>query len=210
MVKAAVYNTNAEVIGEIELNEDIFGVDVNESIVHEVVVNQLANLRQGTKSTLTRAEVRGGGKKPWRQKGTGRARQGSIRSPQWKGGGVVFAPKPRDFSYTLNKKEKRLALKSALTSRLLQNKLIVISEIKMDNIRTKEMQIMLDKFKVNKALLVLDNGDDKTCKNVILSARNIPGIKTSGVNTLNVYDIMKFDNFIVTRQAIEKIQEVYV
>ncbi|OGO84980.1 MAG: 50S ribosomal protein L4 [Clostridiales bacterium GWE2_32_10] len=210
MVKAAVYNTNAEVIGEIELNEDIFGVDVNESIVHEVVVNQLANLRQGTKSTLTRAEVRGGGKKPWRQKGTGRARQGSIRSPQWKGGGIVFAPKPRDFSYTLNKKEKRLALKSALTSRLLQNKLIVISEIKMDNIRTKEMQIMLDKFKVSKALLVLDNGDDKTCKNVILSARNIPGIKTSGINTLNVYDIMKYDNFIVTRQAIEKIQEVYV
>ncbi|HAN09219.1 MAG TPA: 50S ribosomal protein L4 [Clostridiales bacterium] len=209
MVKVGVYNTQAEQIGEIELNEAIFGVEINETLVHEVVVNQLANLRQGTKSTLTRAEVRGGGRKPWKQKGTGRARQGSIRSPQWKGGGIVFAPKPRDFSYTLNKKEKRLALKSALTSRVLQNKLIVISEIKMDSIRTKEMQIILNNFKIKKAVLVLDDGDDKHTRNVILSARNIPGIKTSGVNTLNVYDIMKYDNFIVTRRAIENMQEVY-
>ncbi|HCC07380.1 MAG TPA: 50S ribosomal protein L4 [Clostridiales bacterium] len=209
MVKVAVYNTQAEQIGEIELNEAIFGVEINETLVHEVVVNQLANLRQGTKSTLTRAEVRGGGRKPWKQKGTGRARQGSIRSPQWKGGGVVFAPKPRDFSYTLNRKEKRLALKSALTSRVLQNKLIVISEIKMDSIRTKEVKTILDNFKIKKAVLVLDDGDDKHTRNVILSARNIPGIKTSGINTLNVYDIMKYDNFIVTRRAIENMQEVY-
>ncbi len=209
MVKVAVYNLDAEKIGEIELNESVFGVEVNKNVIHEVVVNQLANARQGTKSTLTRAEVRGGGRKPWKQKGTGRARQGSIRSPQWKGGGVVFAPKPRDFSYTLNKKEKRLALKSALTTRVLENKLYVISEFKMDSVKTKVMQNILNKFNVNKTMLVLDNGDDKHTKNVILSARNIPGVKTSGVNTLNVYDILKYDNLMVTRQAIEKIQEVY-
>lgn len=206
MANVALYNMRAEQVGSIELSDSIFGVEVNEHAVHMAVVQYLANQRQGTKSTKTRAEVRGGGRKPWRQKGTGRARQGSTRSPQWTGGGVVFAPKPRDFSIKLNKKLKRLAMKSALTSRVQENKLIVLDELKLNEIKTKEMKKVVDGFKLNKALIVIDGND----KNVILSTRNIPGIRTAAVNTLNVYDILKYDTFVVTKEAVTKIQEVYV
>jgi len=201
-----VYNMSGQEVGSIELNDSIFGIEVNTNAMHAAVVQYLANQRQGTKSAKTRAEVRGGGRKPWAQKGTGRARQGSIRAPQWTGGGVVFAPKPRDFSFKLNKKLKRLAMKSALTSKVNDKKFVVLDELKFDQIKTKEMQKVMNSLKLEKALVVLDGSD----KNVILSTRNIPNIKTSAVNTINVYDILKFDTFVVTKEAVNKIQEVYV
>ena len=208
MLKTDVFNIEGNKVGEMELDEAVFGVEVNEALVHEVVVNQMANNRQGTKGTLTRAEVSGGGRKPWSQKGTGRARQGSIRSPQWKGGGVVFAPKMRDFSFGMNKKQKRQALKSALTSRVNDNKMIVLNELVLNNAKTKDMQTILNNLKVQKALVVFDR-EQATAKNIMLASRNIQGVKTAGINTINVYDILKYDNFVVTKEAVEKIQEVY-
>ncbi|NLP46491.1 MAG: 50S ribosomal protein L4 [Epulopiscium sp.] len=205
MAKVAVYNMNGQQVDEIELNDAVFGIEVNEPVMHSAVVQYLANNRQGTQSAKTRAEVRGGGRKPWRQKGTGRARQGSIRSPQWVGGGVVFAPKPRDYSFKLNKKVKRLALKSALSSRVQANKMIVLDELKFDEIKTKNMKNMLDQLKLDKALIVLNEKDD----NVILSARNLPKVKTTFVNAMNVYDILKYDTFIATKEAVAAIEEVY-
>jgi len=191
--------------GTIELDDGIFGIEPNEHAVHMAVTHFLANQRQGTKSAKTRAEVRGGGKKPWRQKGTGRARQGSIRSPQWTGGGVVFAPKPRDFSFKINKKIKRLALKSVLSDKVISEKFIVLDELKLDMIKTKEMMRVLNNLSLKNALVVIDTND----RNVMLSARNIPDIKTAGVNTINVYDILKHDSLLVTKRAVERIQEVY-
>lgn len=192
-------------VGTVELKDSIFGVKVNEHLVHMAVVAQLANKRQGTQSAKTRAEVRGGGRKPWRQKGTGHARQGSIRAPQWKGGGVVFAPKPRDYSIRLNKREKRIALKSVLTSRVNENKFIVLDELKFDEIKTKKFQAVLNNLKLEKALFVLNEKND----NVYLSARNIPTVKTALTNTINVYDILKYDTLVVTKDALATIEEVY-
>ena len=205
MANIKVLNMSGSEVGSIELNDNIFAVEVNEHVMHQAVVQYLANQRQGTKGTKTRSEVRGGGRKPWRQKGTGHARQGSIRAPQWTGGGVVFAPKARDYSFKLNKKVKRLALKSALTTKVNENKLIVLENLNLEQIKTKEMQNVLNNIEVSKALVVLEDGN----KNAILSARNIPDVKTASVNTINVYDILKYDTFVVTKQAVEKIQEVY-
>lgn len=205
MAKAQVYNMSGAAAGEIELCDEIFAVEINETVVHSAVVQYLANQRQGTKGTKTRSEVRGGGRKPWRQKGTGRARQGSIRSPQWTGGGVVFAPKSRDYSFKLNKKVKRLALKSVLTDKLVNEKLMVLDELSFDSIKTKNMVEVVNNLKLEKALFVIDNND----KNVVLSARNIKGIKTADVSTINVYDILKYDTLVVSKSAVEKIQEVY-
>lgn len=205
MANVSVYNMEGKAVGSIELNDAIFGVDINEHLVHLAVVQQLANKRQGTQSAKTRSEVSGGGRKPWRQKGTGHARQGSTRSPQWKGGGVVFAPKPRDYSFKLNKKEKRLALKSALTSRVAAEKIYVLDELNFDEIKTKKMAAVLDSLKVNKALVVLGEKNE----NVILSARNIPSVRTALVNTINVYDILKYDSLVLTKEAVAKIEEVY-
>ena len=205
MAKVAVYNMDGQQVDEIELKDEIFGVEVNEHIMHAAVVQYMANQRQGTQSAKTRAEVRGGGRKPWRQKGTGRARQGSIRAPQWTGGGVVFAPKPRDYSFKLNKKVKRLALKSALTSKVQNNNLIVLDELKLDEIKTKNMKKVLDNLKVSKALIVTESDN----KNVILSARNLPNVKTAAVNTINVYDILKYESFVVSKDVLQTIQEVY-
>ena len=205
MAKVSVYNIEGKEVGNIELNDAIFGVEINEHLVHMAVLQQLANKRQGTQSAKNRSEVRGGGRKPWRQKGTGHARQGSIRAPQWKGGGVVFAPKPRDYSFKLNRKEKRIALKSALTSRVVANKLIVVDELKFDEIKTKKMVAVLENLKVNKALVVLEEKNE----NVILSARNIPAVRTALTNTINVYDILKYDTLVVTKDAVAKIEEVY-
>lgn len=204
-ISVKVLNMSGSEVGSVELNENIFGVEVNEHVMHQAVVQYLANQRQGTKSAKTRAEVRGGGRKPWRQKGTGRARQGSIRSPQWTGGGVVFAPKPRDFSFKLNKKVKRLALKSALTTKVNNEKFVVVDELKLNEIKTKEMKKVLDNLNVNKGLVVLEENN----KNVLLSTRNIPNVKTAGVNTINVYDILKYESFVVTKEALAKIEEVY-
>lgn len=204
-ITVKVLNMSGSEVGSVELNENIFGIEVNEHVMHQAVVQYLANQRQGTKSAKTRAEVRGGGRKPWRQKGTGRARQGSIRSPQWTGGGVVFAPKPRDFSFKLNKKVKRLALKSALTTKVNNEKFVVVDELKLNEIKTKEMKKVLDNLKVNKGLVVLEENN----KNVVLSTRNIPNVKTAGVNTINVYDILKYESFVVTKEALAKIEEVY-
>ena len=190
MANVAIYNMEGNEVGSLELNDAVFGVEVNEHLVHMAVVQQLANNRQGTQKAKTRSEVRGGGRKPWRQKGTGHARQGSIRAPQWKGGGVVFAPVPRDYSFKLNKKEKRAALKSVLTTKVNDSKLIVLDELKMDEIKTKKFQEMLNNLKVSKALVVINEND----KNVVLSARNIPAVKTALTNTINVYDILKYDN----------------
>ena len=187
MANVAIYNMEGNEVGSLELNDAVFGVEVNEHLVHMAVVQQLANNRQGTQKAKTRSEVRGGGRKPWRQKGTGHARQGSIRAPQWKGGGVVFAPVPRDYSFKLNKKEKRAALKSVLTTKVNDSKLIVLDELKMDEIKTKKFQEMLNNLKVSKALVVINEND----KNVVLSARNIPAVKTALTNTINVYDILK-------------------
>lgn len=205
MANVSVYNMQGSEVGTLELSDAIFGVEVNENLVHEAVVAHLANMRQGTQKAKTRSEVSGGGKKPWRQKGTGHARQGSTRSPQWTGGGVVFAPVPRDYSVSMNKKEKRAALKSALTSRVQANKLIVLDELKLDGIKTKEFAKVLDALKTTKALVVLDSLD----KNVIISARNIPSIKTTQVGTLNTYDVMKYDTVVVTKKAVSDIEEVY-
>ena len=204
-INVKVFDMSGKETGSIELNENIFGAEVNEHVMHQAVVQYLANQRQGTKSAKTRAEVRGGGRKPWRQKGTGRARQGSIRSPQWTGGGVVFAPKPRDFSFKLNKKVKRLALKSALTSKVNEEKFVVVEELKLPEIKTKEMQKVLNNLKINKGLVVLEENN----RNVVLSTRNIPNVKTAGVNTINVYDILKYETFVVTKEALSKIEEVY-
>ncbi|MCH1984263.1 50S ribosomal protein L4 [Ruminococcus sp. OA3] len=205
MANVSVYNMEGNEVGTMELNDAVFGVNVNEHLVHMAVVRQLANNRQGTQKAKTRSEVRGGGRKPWRQKGTGHARQGSTRSPQWTGGGVVFAPTPRDYSFKMNKKERRLALKSALTSRVQENKLIVLDDLKLDAIKTKDMKKVLDNLKVNKALVVL-NGDNN---NITLSARNIPDVMTASTNTINVYDILKYNTVIVTKAAVASIEEVY-
>ncbi|MCF6463450.1 50S ribosomal protein L4 [Clostridium sp. Cult1] len=206
MPKVNVYNILGEQVGEIELNEDVFGVEVNQHVLYEVVKNQLANRRQGTQSVKTRAEVRGGGRKPWRQKGTGRARQGSIRAPHWVGGGVSFAPKPRDYSYKVPKKVKRLAMKSALSSKVLNNEIIVLEDLNLEEPKTKEMVKILENVKASKkALIVLDEKN----VNVIKSARNIPNVETIFVNTLNVYDILKFDSFIITKDAVRKVEEVF-
>ena len=205
MANVSVYNMEGKEVGTIELNDAVFGVKVNEHLVHMAVVQQLANNRQGTQKAKTRSEVSGGGRKPWRQKGTGHARQGSTRSPQWTGGGVVFAPVPRDYSFKLNKKEKRAALKSARTSRVEAGKLIVVDELKFDEIKTKKFQAVLDNLKVSKALVVLAENDEK----VVMSARNIPAVKTALTNTINVYDILKGDTLVLTKDAVAKIEEVY-
>jgi large subunit ribosomal protein L4 len=208
MASVAVKNIKGEAVGKIDLDDSIFGVEVNKHAVHMAVVQYLANQRQGTKSTKTRSEVRGGGAKPWRQKGTGRARQGSTNSPQWTGGGVVFAPKPRDFSIKLNKKMKRLALKSVLTDKVLNDKLIVLDSLELSEIKTKTFTGIVKSLDLKKALFVMDNSNG-TNENVVLSARNIPGIKTAGVNTINVYDILHHDALVVTKDAIAKMTEVY-
>ena len=205
MATVAVKNIRGETVDKIELNDSIFGIEINKHAVHMAVVQYLANQRQGTKSTKTRAEVRGGGRKPWRQKGTGRARHGSIRSPIWTGGGVTFAPKPRNFAFKLNKKMKRLALKSVLTDKVQQEKLVVLDNLDLPEIKTKAMANVCASLKVDKALFVMDGSNT----NVILSARNIPNIKTSAVNTINVYDIVKYDSLVVTKEAVMKMQEVY-
>ena len=205
MAKVSVYNMEGKEVESIDLNDAVFGVEVNEHLVHMAVVQQLANNRQGTQKAKTRSEVSGGGRKPWRQKGTGHARQGSTRSPQWTGGGVVFAPVPRDYSFKINKKEKRAALKSALTSRVLDNKLIVVDELKFDEIKTKKFQAVMDNLKVKKALVVIADNDEK----VTMSARNIPTVKTALVNSINVYDILKGDTLVLTKDAVAKIEEVY-
>ncbi|HIR05869.1 MAG TPA: 50S ribosomal protein L4 [Candidatus Copromonas faecavium] len=205
MANVSVYNMEGKEVGTMELNDAVFGVEVNEHLVHMAVVAQLANKRQGTQKAKTRSEVSGGGKKPWRQKGTGHARQGSTRAPQWKGGGVVFAPTPRDYSIRLNKKEKRAALKSALTSRVNENKFVVVDELKFDEIKTKSFKAVMDNLKVSKALVVLDTND----QNTVLSARNIPEVKTSLVNTINVYDILKYNTVVATKAAVASIEEVY-
>ena len=192
-------------VGDIELNDAVFGVEVNNHLVHMAVVNQLANNRQGTQSAKTRSEVSGGGRKPWKQKGTGHARQGSTRSPQWTGGGIVFAPKPRDYSFKMNKKEKQLALKSALTSRVLENKFIVVDEIKLEEAKTKKFAEAMNNLKVSKALVVLNTND----ANVVRSAKNIPTVKTALTNTINVYDILKYDTVVIDKAAVATIEEVY-
>ena len=205
MANVSVYNIEGKEVETIELSDAVFGVEVNEHLVHMAVVQQLANNRQGTQKAKTRSEVSGGGRKPWRQKGTGHARQGSTRAPQWTGGGVVFAPVPRDYSFKMNKKEKRAALKSALTSRVQENKLIVIDELKFDEIKTKNFKAVMDNLKVNKAYVVLNENDEK----VVKSARNLPNVQTALTNTINVYDVMKGGTVILTKDAVKTIEEVY-
>ena len=205
MANVSVYNMEGKEVGKMDLNDAVFGVEINEHLVHMAVVQQLANNRQGTQKAKTRGEVSGGGRKPWRQKGTGHARQGSTRSPQWKGGGVVFAPVPRDYSFKLNKKEKRAALKSALTSRVQEEKFLVLDELKLDEIKTKKFNEILNNLKVSKAIVVLADED----KNVVLSARNIPDVITASAGTINTYDIMKYNTVIATKDAVAKIEEVY-
>ena len=205
MANVKVYNIEGKEVGTIELSDAVFGVEVNEHLMHMAVVQQLANKRQGTQKAKTRSEVSGGGRKPWRQKGTGHARQGSTRSPQWTGGGVVFAPTPRDYSFKLNKKEKRAALKSALSSRVEANKFIVVDEMNFGEIKTKNFQTMLNNLSVAKALVVIEEGNT----NAVLSARNIADVKTAGTNTINVYDILKYNTVIVSKAALATIEEVY-
>ena len=205
MANVSVYNIKGKEVGTIDLNDAVFGVEVNEHLVHMAVVSQLANKRQGTQKAKTRSEVSGGGRKPWRQKGTGHARQGSTRAPQWTGGGVVFAPTPRDYSFKLSKKERRAALKSALTSRVEEKKFIVVDEINFDEIKTKKFQDVLNNLSVSKALVVLEDGN----KNAELSARNIADVKTAKTNTINVYDILKYNTVIATKAAVQAIEEVY-
>ena len=206
MPKVDLYNIKGEVVGDISLSDGVFGVEVNKEAIHLAVLNQLANRRQGTQSTKTKSEVRGGGRKPWRQKGTGRARQGSIRSAQWIKGGIVLGPKPRSYKYTLPKKVKRLALKSALTSKVVGSDILVLDALSFDSIKTKQMASVLNNLKVDTtALVVLAGKDEKVEK----SARNIPGIKTANVNTINVFDIMKYDKFVITKDAVSKVEEVY-
>ena len=203
MANVSVYNIEGNQVGEIELSDAVFGVEVNEHLLHMAVVNHLAAKRQGTQRAKTRSEVSGGGKKPYRQKGTGHARQGSTRAPQWTGGGVVFAPKPRDYSFKLNKKERRAALKSALTSKVVDNKIVVLDTFKMDEVKTKKFQAVMDALKVSKALVVVEDN------NVVLSARNIPTVKTASTSTINVYDILKYDTLVLTQDAVAAITEVY-
>ena len=205
MANVKVYNMEGKEVGSIELNDAVFGVEVNEHLMHLAVVGQLANKRQGTQSAKTRAEVSGGGRKPWKQKGTGHARQGSTRAPQWTHGGVVFAPKPRDYSVKMNKKEKTAAIKSALTSRVAEEKIYVVDSLSFDEIKTKKMAAVLDSLKVEKALVVLDKKDE----NVILSARNLPEVRTVMSNGINVYDILKYGSLVITKEAVAQIEEVY-
>lgn len=206
MPKVSLYNVSGQEVGEIELSDAVFGVEVNQHVLYEVVKNQLANKRQGTQSAKTRAEVRGGGRKPWRQKGTGRARQGSTRSPQWVGGGIVFAPKPRDYSYKVPKKVRRLAMKSALSSKVNNSELIVIDELNLAAPKTKEMINILNNVKAAKKALVVTSENNE---NVIRSSNNLQGVQTATVNTLNVYDILKYDSLVITQDAVKKVEEVY-
>ncbi len=205
MATVAVYNTEGKEVDKLELNDNVFGVEINEHLVHLAVVSQLANSRQGTQSAKTRSEVSGGGRKPWRQKGTGHARQGSTRAPQWTGGGVVFAPKPRDYSMKMNKREKQIAIKSALTSKVQDSKMVVVDAFNLDEIKTSKFVEILDNLKAPKALVVTKDKDEK----VILSARNIPTVKTTMTNAINVYDILKYDSLVITKDAVAAIEEVY-
>ena len=205
MANVSVYNMEGKEVGTMELNDAVFGVEINDHLVHLAVVRQLANNRQGTQKAKTRSEVSGGGRKPWRQKGTGHARQGSTRAPQWTGGGVVFAPVPRDYSFKMNKKEKRAALKSVLTSKVQENNFIVLDELKLAEVKTKEMKKVLDNLKVEKALVII--GDDSD--NVVLSARNLAGVQTASVNTINVFDLLKYNTVIATKSSVASIEEVY-
>ena len=205
MANVAIYNMEGKEVGTMELNDAVFGVEINEHLVHLAAVSQLANKRQGTQKAKTRSEVSGGGRKPWRQKGTGHARQGSTRAPQWTGGGMVFAPVPRDYTIRLNKKEKRAALKSVLTSKVQENKFIVVDELKFDEIKTKTMKNVLANLKADKALVILNDND----QNVVLSARNIEGVQTALTNTINVFDLLKHNTVVVTKAAVETIEEVY-
>ena len=205
MANVSVYNIEGKEVGSIELNDAVFGVEVNEHLVHMAVVNQLANNRQGTQSAKTRSEVSGGGRKPWRQKGTGHARQGSTRAPQWTGGGVVFAPVPRDYSFKMNKKEKRIALLSALSSKVAESKIVVLDEFKLDEIKTKKFVEVMNNLKVENALVVLEGEN----KNVVLSGRNIPSVKVTATNEINTYDVLKYTTLVVTKAAVEKLEEVY-
>lgn len=206
MANVSIYNIEGKVVGNMDLNDNIFGIEINEHLIHKAVVENLNNYRQGTRKQLTRAEVRGGGKKPWRQKGTGRARQGSIRSPQWKGGGVVFAATPKEYEMSMNKKERRIAIKSALTNCVKENNFLVLDEIKFDEIKTKNFKRVMDNLKINKAFLILDTND----KNVIISTRNLQNVKTGSVNEINVYDIMKYEKLLITKKAVQNLEEVYV
>ena len=205
MANVSVYNMEGKEVGTMELNDAVFGVEVNEHLVHMAVLQQLANNRQGTQKAKTRSEVSGGGRKPWRQKGTGHARQGSTRAPQWTGGGVVFAPVPRDYSFKMNKKEKRAALKSVLTAKVQENKVVILDELKLDEVKTKAMVNVLNNVKAEKAIVVLKENDEK----VMLSARNIVDVQTSLVNTINVYDILKHNTLVMTKEAVQAIEEVY-
>jgi len=205
MANVSVYNIEGKEVGSIELNDAVFGVEVNEHLVHMAVVNQLANNRQGTQSAKTRSEVSGGGRKPWRQKGTGHARQGSTRAPQWTGGGIVFAPKPRDYSFKMNKKEKRIALLSALSSKVAESMIVVLDEFKLDEIKTKKFVEVMNNLKVENALVVLEGEN----KNVVLSGRNIPSVKVTATNEINTYDVLKYTTLVVTKAAVEKLEEVY-
>ena len=205
MANVSVYNIEGKEVGSIELNDAVFGVEVNEHLVHMAVVNQLANNRQGTQSAKTRSEVSGGGRKPWRQKGTGHARQGSTRAPQWTGGGIVFAPKPRDYSFKMNKKEKRIALLSALSSKVAESKIVVLDEFKLDEIKTKKFVEVMNNLKVENALVVLEGEN----KNVVLSGRNIPSVKVTATNEINTYDVLKYTTLVVTKAAVEKLEEGY-
>ena len=205
MANVKVYNMEGKEVGSIELNDAVFGVEVNEHLMHLAVVGQLANKRQGTQSAKTRSEVSGGGRKPWKQKGTGHARQGSTRAAQWVGGGMIFAPKPRDYSVKMNKKEKAAAIKSALSSRVAEEKIYVVDSLTFDEIKTKKMTAVLDSLKVEKALVVLDKKDE----NVILSARNLPEVRTVMSNSINVYDILKYGSLVITKEAVAQIEEVY-
>ena len=205
MANVAVYNMEGKEVGKLDLNDAVFGVEVNEHLVHMAVLQQLANNRQGTQKAKTRSEVHGGGRKPWRQKGTGHARQGSTRAPQWTGGGVVFAPVPRDYAFKINKKEKRAALKSALTSRVQENKLIVVDELKLDEIKTKQFAQVMKNLNVDKALVVINDND----QNIVMSAKNIPTVKVAQTNTINVFDILKYSTVVVTKDAVATIEEVY-
>ena len=205
MANVSVYNMEGNEVGTMELNDAVFGAKINEHLVHLAVVRQLANKRQGTQKAKTRSEVRGGGRKPWRQKGTGHARQGSIRAPQWTGGGVVFAPVPRDYEVKMNKKERRAALRSVLTSKVQDNKLVVVDELKLDAIKTKEMKKVLENLKAEKALVVMSQDD----QNVIMSARNLAGVETATTNTINVYDVLKHSTLVLTKDAVASIEEVY-
>ena len=205
MANVSVYNMEGKEVESIDLNDAVFGVEVNEHLVHMAVVQQLANNRQGTQKAKTRSEVSGGGRKPWRQKGTGHARQGSTRSPQWTGGGVVFAPKPRDYSFKMNKKEKRIALLSALSSKVADNKIVVLDAFNLDEVKTKKFAEVMSNLKVDKALVVIEGEN----KNVVLSGRNIPTVKVSATNEINTYDVLKYETLVVTKAAVEKLEEVY-